>query len=101
MSRSQATGKGDIGIENASPGDIREALSKAHCTDYTGAEIFKEEDLFKAGLAGRAESKGRRQELGRLLGIGGGNAKTFLNKLNGFNITREEFDETLRTIYHK
>lgn len=101
LSRSQATGKGDIGIENASPGDIREALSKAHCTDYTGAETFTEEDLFKAGLAGRAESKGRRQELGRLLGIGGGNAKTFLKKLNGFNITREEFDETLRTIYHK
>ena len=101
MSRSQALKKGDIGIENANPDDIVEALSKAHCTKDERDKLFTEEDLFRAGLCGRAESKRRRQELGSSLGIGGGNAKALLNKLNSFNVSREEFDETLRTIDHK
>ena len=101
LSRSQATKKGDIGIENAKPEDIKEALSKAHCTNVDGDKLFTEEDLFRTGLTGVADSRARRQELGRMLGIGGGNAKALLNKLNSFSITREEFDETIRTIDNK
>lgn len=101
LSRSQATKKGDIGIENAEPEAIKEALSKAHCTADARDKLFTEEDLYRAGLTGRTDSKERHQELGRMLGIGGGNGKALLNKLNSFSITREEFDETLRTIDNK
>ena len=36
-----------------------------------------------------------------MLAIGGGNAKALLNRLNSFNISREEFDETIRAIDNK
>ena len=101
LSRSQALKKGDIGIENANPDDIKDALSKAHCTKDERDKLFTEEDLFKAGLTGRPDSKKRRQELGSMLAIGGGNAKALLNRLNSFNISREEFDETIRAIDNK
>lgn len=101
LPRSQALKKGDIGIENAEPEDIKEALLKAHCTDDTRGGNFTEEDLFRAGLAGKPDSAKRRQELGAIIGIGGGNAKAMLSKLNSFNISREEFDETIRTIDNK
>lgn len=101
LSRSQATKKGDIGIENAEPEAVREALAKAHCTNDIRGKLFTEEDLYRAGLTGRPDSKGRRQELGRMLGIGSGNGKAILNKLNSFGITRKEFDETLRAIDNK
>ena len=63
--------------------------------------MFTEEDIYEAGLTGRQDSRQRRAEVGRLLGIGGGNAKALLSKLNSFSITREEFDETIRTIDNK
>lgn len=95
LSRKEATKKEDIGIENASPEAIISALEKAHCTEYAAEKTFTEEDLFKAGLTGRADSKARRADLGRILGIGGGNGKALLNKLNSFSITREEFEEAV------
>ena len=91
----------NIGIENAKPEAIVEALSKAHCTVHSGDGMFTEEDIYEAGLTGRQDSRQRRAEVGRLLGIGGGNAKALLSKLNSFSITREEFDDTIRTIDNK
>ena len=101
LSRKDAMKKDDIGIENAKPEAIVEALSKAHCTVHSGDGMFTEEDIYEAGLTGRQDSRQRRAEVGRLLGIGGGNAKALLSKLNSFSITREEFDETIRTIDNK
>ena len=101
LARRDAMKKDDIGIENARPEVIAEALSKAHCTVSSGNGLFTEEDIYRAGLTGRPDSRQRRAQLGKLLGIGGGNAKAILVKLNSFSITREEFDETIRTIDHK
>jgi ribonuclease M5 len=58
---------------------------------------FTREDLLAAGLVGPG-SRGRREQLGNILGIGYGNGKTFLVKLNGFGITRREFQEALDQI---
>ena len=85
LDRKLATKKGDIGIENARPEDIAE-------------ESFSQEDLFHAGLAGGKTSGRRREQVGKILGIGYGNAKAFLGKLNKFDISKEEFYEALRTI---
>lgn len=98
LSRGEATKKDDVGIENAAPENIAEALKKAHCTLCCRERLFTEEDMFRAGLSGKADSKERREKLGKLLGIGGGNGKALLNKLNSFGITREEFGSALEKI---
>lgn len=99
LDRPSAEKKGDIGIENASPEDIREALSKAHasvCEDdgpgYTNA------DMKAWHLVGAADAASRRERLGKALGIGNANAKAFLRKLNGFGIGRDEIEEAVRKI---
>ena len=98
LTRKEAEKKGDIGIENAAPEDIAEAIRKAHYTDRAGGNTFTEDDLFDAGLTGLADSKERRQKLGQALGIGYGNAKGFLKKLNQFGISREDFAEKVREL---
>lgn len=102
LDRKSATKKGDIGIENATPQAIISALTKAHCTTLSAAaENFTEEDIFAARLAGDSQAKERREKIGKILGIGYGNAKAFLGKLNKFNISKEEFYEAVRTIDHQ
>ena len=60
--------------------------------------VFTDEDLFRAGLIGEADSKERRERLGNLLAIGYGNGKTFLKKLNSFDITKEEFYDKVKEL---
>lgn len=98
LDRDKATAAGDIGIENARPEHIVEAIKKAHCTISIDAPIFAEEDLFRYGLVGEVESKGLRAKVGGDLGIGYANGKTLLAKLNSFGITREELEESLRRV---
>ena len=90
LDRDAAEKDGDIGIENASPEDIRAALAKAHSA--VGAEEFTADDLFRWGLDGVPGAAKRRREAGRILGIGQATSKTFLNRLNRFGISREEIE---------
>lgn len=97
MPRDRAKKNGDIGIENADPESIREALSKAH--RRSDAEEWVElADLMVAGLAGGPGSRDRRRKVCERLGIGNGNAQATLTRINGYGITREEFYEALRSI---
>ena len=98
LTRSEATRKGDIGVENAAPEAIIEALRKAHATEARVETLFSEADLFEAGLAGRPDAREKREKLGKTLGIGYGNSKKLLTKLNSFNITKEEFYGALQAI---
>ncbi len=91
LSRKDATKADDIGIENADPESIIEALSKAHYTLEEKRDEFTAADLREYGLVGGAQSADLRDKLGKKLGIGYGNSKQFLNKLNKYGITREEF----------
>lgn len=101
LDRQSACRKGDIGIENASPESIRQALAKAKCSvsgkENAGNE-FSMEDMLRAGLAGMEGSSERRRRLGKLLGIGYGNVRTFLQKLNKFGVEREDFERAVRQI---
>lgn len=94
----EAERNGDIGIENASPEAILQALEKARCTKADIAGEFTIGDLFADGLAERPNATARRGALGGILGIGYGNASAFLAKLNQYGITREEYHEALRKI---
>ena len=97
LSKKDATRKNDIGIENASPEAIREALAKAHCTiTYINREkeLFTMEDMFFYGLVGCEKAAENRDKLGKALGIGYGNGSAFLKKLNKYNISKEEFKQS-------
>ena len=94
LDRDAAEKDGDIGIENASPEDIRAALAKAHSA--VGAEEFTADDLFRWWLDGVPGAAKRRREAGRILGIGQATSKTFLNRLNRFGISREEIEAVVR-----
>ena len=87
----------DIGIENAAPEAVREALAKVHRTVVEPqAERFSMDDLREAGLIGTDSAQAGRQQIGKALGIGYGNAKAFLRKLNHYGITREDFEQAVR-----
>lgn len=94
LHRDDATKKGDIGIENARPEAIRQALSKAHCTVTEEKETaIMLEDMTRAGLAGGAGALAARAEVGKKLGVGYANVKTFMARLNRFGITKEQLME--------
>lgn len=96
LDRSKATKKEDIGIENAKPEDIIEALKKAHFSEAKVGTEFTQSDIDNNGFSGRSDSKERRRKAGDILGIGYANSKTFLKRLNTFAITREDFEKALK-----
>ncbi|MCK9906653.1 DUF4093 domain-containing protein, partial [Frankia sp. Cpl3] len=83
--------KGDIGVENASPEVIIRALSKVRTEMAEQAGEITFDDMVAFGLTSGTDSKQRRLRLGERLGIGYANAKQLLNRLNAFQISREEF----------
>lgn len=98
LPKGKALKNGNVGVENARPQDIIDALNNAHCTTSEREASFTEEDLFTWGLIGCPQAKERREKLGNLLSIGYGNSKTFLKKLNQFSITKEEFYDKVKEL---
>jgi len=98
LPREDAIKDDDIGIENASPESIREALSKVRWEKKSSKKEFTKLDLIKNNLEGSENASKNRDKIGRILGIGYGNSKQFLNRLNNFGITREEFEKALKTL---
>lgn len=96
MPRKKATKKDDIGIENASPESILEALSKIAYTKETEGDSFTMADMDAAGLVGNPKAKENREFLGTELGIGYGNSSAFLKKLNRFGIDKQCFWDAVK-----
>ena len=88
----------DIGVENASAEVIRDALQKARISETVIPRTFSTEDMVRSGLTGQVHSSELRDRLGGLLGIGYGNAGTFLKRLNAFGVTRAEFESALKEL---
>ncbi len=101
LPKDKATKDGDIGIENALPEDIIEALSKARVESAEPSTEFTKEDLIESGLLGDTDSSVKRDIVGRMLGIGHCNSKQFLKRLNNYGITRDEFEESIRRMYNE
>lgn len=102
LPRPKADKDGDIGVENAAPEDIREALMKARpCSADNGADMITWEMITAAGLTGATDSRARREKLAEELGISYGNAKAMLSHMNAFGITTGEFNEAVRAIDDK
>ncbi|WP_300279708.1 ribonuclease M5 [Peptacetobacter sp.] len=98
LPREEAKKDGDIGIENATPKSIIAALEKVRTESNENREEFKQKDLLLNGLIGNEEASFRRDKIGQILGIGYGNAKQFLSRLNNYGVTREEFEKALKEI---
>ncbi|WDL99007.1 ribonuclease M5 [Alicyclobacillus sp. ALC3] len=98
LSRRLARSSHGVGVEHAPDEAIVEALLQARQTvaaePATAAE-FSLADLEAAGLVGTPDAAQRRQVVGEQLGIGYGNAKAFVRKLNVLGVTREEWKEAL------
>ena len=96
--RIDATANGDVGVEQASPAAILAALGKVRLHEFNPAFEFTERDLMMNGLSGGSMASARRDKMAALLGIGYGNAKTFLQRLNTYGVTRAEFDAALKEL---
>ncbi len=96
--RDEATANNDVGIEQASPESIRKALSKVRTLEINPREEFTTAEMVKFKLAGGADSSKLRDKIGAALGIGYGNVKTFVKRLNNYGVTREEFLAALKNI---
>ena len=124
VSTEKASKKGDVGIENAAPDDIWEALSKAraslapssgertkeryknsyeesHKEQYkdTHKEGYDMSLLVKWNLVGESNSRKRREVFCNNRSIGYSNAKGLLKKLNQYEINQEEIASALSSIY--
>lgn len=95
IARNKAEKDGDIGVENASPEDIREALKNARAVIAEDRQEFSSSDMTYYELVGSDNASKRRSLLGDDLGIGYCSAKQFLKRLNSFGITREELEEAI------
>ena len=98
LPREEAKKDGDIGIENATPESIRAALERVRTESTENRNEFSQKDLLLNGLIGNDDASFRRDKMGQLLGIGYGNAKQFLSRLNNYGVTREEFEKALKEI---
>ena len=93
--RNKANKDGDIGVENASPKAIIEALENARAEIAENRQEFVYKDMVYYELAGNDNAAKRRGLIGDELGIGYCSAKQFLKRLNSFGITREELEEAV------
>ena len=56
---------------------------------------FTRADMVKANLVGGATARYRRERLGQILGIGYGNGKQMLKRLNVFRVSRTQFQKAM------
>lgn len=102
LQEKDATYKGDIGVENATPEAIRNALAHLRSEVLDGVEsLITWEDLMDADLITHPEAAKRRMAMGNLLGIGYCNGKQFYKRCGIFQIGREEFLAALEQIEHE
>ncbi|MBR2774314.1 MAG: ribonuclease M5 [Selenomonadaceae bacterium] len=96
--RDEATANDDVGIEQASPESIRKALSKVRTLEINPRDEFTAAEMITFKLSGSVDSSRLRDKVGAALGIGYGNVKTFVRRLNNYGVTRAEFMEALNSI---
>lgn len=91
ISQKDGIKNGDIGVENALPETIINALKSAKCELKEKRYEFDINDMIFFGLTGKLNSKEKRDLLGKELGIGYCNTSQFLFRLNNYGVTKEEF----------
>lgn len=90
--------KGSLGVEHTTPEVIRGALEKLYTQGTLEDAEITSTDLKAAGLTGKQNSRYRRERLGQILGIGYGNGKQLLKRLNMFQIRRQDFEDAVHQL---
>lgn len=93
--RDLATKNKDIGVENASAEAIQKALEKARPLIIKKTTEYVMKDMLDNDLTITDNASEKRDKVGARLGIGYGNTKQFLSRLNNYGIKREEFIEAV------
>jgi ribonuclease M5 len=96
--KEEALENGDIGVENAAPESILRALTMAKYELDQVQETFTRADMIYYGLTGSDNAASLRNRLGSALGIGYGNSKQFLGRLNKYGIGRDELETAMKKI---
>jgi len=97
VTKAEALSGGRIGVEHASVAAVQRALSEVRTHAAATPDACQESeytlaDLVAVGLTLHEEAAERRRQVGELLGLGYGNAKAFVHKLNALNVPREEWE---------
>lgn len=95
ISKAEALSNHDVGVENAKPEVIRRAIEAAGRTLTEKHGEFTMSDMTYYSLTGAEHSRELRDRLGRKLGIGYGNGKAFLKRLNNYGISRAELEKAV------
>lgn len=82
--------KKKVGIEHANKADIIDALSSFKMTKNEPVKSITMQELYELDLIGKPNSKQRRIQLTKELGIGLANGKTLLHKLQMFQLTKDD-----------
>lgn len=98
ISREDGTKADNVGVENASAECILAALEKARPENIQKRNEFTKIDMMKYNLEASSNASFRREKAGAILGIGYCNAKQFLNRLNNYDISRQELEEALKEL---
>ena len=87
---------GSLGVEHATQKTILNALDSLYTEVEAQEPIFDRRDMVDADLVSGPAARSRRERLGQLLGIGYGNGKQMLKRLNVFRITRDQFERAVQ-----
>lgn len=93
-----AEAHGSLGVEHADPAVIRQALADVYTQQTVENDQWSMADLRRSGLAGGLDSRKRREQVGQLLGIGYGNAKQLVRRLNLFQVKPADFDAAVKKV---
>ncbi|HIX35682.1 MAG TPA: ribonuclease M5 [Candidatus Limosilactobacillus merdigallinarum] len=89
---------GSLGVEHANPEVIKAALAHVYTEEEQADAQYSRHDLAAAGLLSGKGARTRRERLGQILGIGYGNGKQLLHRLNVFRIAPAQFQAAVQQI---
>ncbi|WP_295731775.1 ribonuclease M5 [uncultured Limosilactobacillus sp.] len=89
---------GSLGVEHASQRVIREALRNLYTEEVPRTPLFTRTDMATWNLIGGPAARYRRERLGQILGIGYGNGKQMLKRLNVFRVSRQQFHKAVEQL---
>ena len=89
---------GSLGVEHANPEVIKAALAHVYTEEEQADAQYSRHDLAVAGLLSGKGARTRRERLGQILGIGYGNGKQLLHRLNVFRIAPAQFQAAVQQI---
>ena len=98
LPQNKALKKNDVGVENASVEDIKNAIGKAKPKYLEESNQIEFKDILELGLTGYSESGRLREAVCEKFSIEYGNTKAFIKDLNAFGIGKEDLKKATEKI---